>query len=132
MLGLLALDGATVTTDAMGCEKEIAHSTVEQGVDYVLALKDNHATLHNAVTTTALRDVRCDDYRSMYTDHGRIETRHYWLTPDIECLGVKGSWAGIAGVGTVESQVELAMGCLVSGVIFWPHCRVMRRVLRRR
>ena len=39
LLGLLALDGATVTIDAMGCQKEIARSIAEQGADYVLALK---------------------------------------------------------------------------------------------
>ena len=112
--GLLALDGATVTIDAMGCQKEIARSIVDQGANYVLALKDNHATLHGevkllfgAVTTTGLTDVSCDHYQSVDADHGRIETRRYWLSGDIECLGVKGSWANIAGVGMVESRVEL-------------------------
>lgn len=114
LLGLLALDGSTVTIDAMGCQKEIARGIVEQGADYVLALKDNQATLHGEVkllfdvgTTTGLADIQFDHYRSVDADHGRIETRHYWLTRDIECLGVKGSWANIASVGMVESQVEL-------------------------
>ena len=114
LLGLLELDGATVTIDAMGCQKEIARSIAEQGADYVLALKDNPATLHgevellfDALTTTGLTDVSCDYYQSVDADHGRIETRRYWLTGDIECLGVKGSWANIAGVGRVESQVEV-------------------------
>ncbi len=76
--------------------------------------KDNHATLHgevkllfDAVTTSGLTDVSCDYYQSVDADHGRIETRRYWLTSDIECLGVKGSWANIASIGMVESQVEL-------------------------
>ena len=114
LLGLLALDGATVTIDAMGCQKEIARRIVDQGADDVLALKDNHATLHgevkllfDVVTATGLTDVSCDYYQSVDADHGRMETRRYWLSGDIECLGVKGSWANIAGVGRVESQVEL-------------------------
>ena len=115
LLGLLELNGATVTIDAMGCQKEIARTIVAQGADYVLALKDNQATLHAevqllfdaATTTTGLSDVRCDDYQRVDADHGRIETRHYWLTSDIECLGLRGSWAAIASVGMVESQVEL-------------------------
>ena len=114
LLGLLELDGATVTIDAMGCQKEIARTIAEQGADYVLALKDNHATLHgevellfDALTTTGLTDVSCDYDQSVDADHGRIETRRYWLTGDIECLGVRGSWANIAGVGMVESQVEV-------------------------
>ena len=114
LLGLLELDGATVTIDAMGCQKEIARAIVEQGADYVLTLKDNQATLRgevkllfDALSTTGLADVRVDRYERVDADHGRIETRRYWLTDDIECLGVKSSWANIAGVGMVESQVEV-------------------------
>ena len=98
----------------MGCQKEIARTIVSQGADYVLTLKDNHATLHgeikllfDALSTTGLTDVTVDRHESVDADHGRIETRRYWLTGDIECLGVKGSWANIAGVGMVESQVEV-------------------------
>ena len=50
--------------------------------------------------------MRGDDYRRVDADPGRIETRPCWHTGDMACLGVKGSWAGIAGVGRVESQVE--------------------------
>jgi predicted transposase YbfD/YdcC len=37
LLKLLDLQGATVTIDAMGCQKEIAKVITEQGADYVLA-----------------------------------------------------------------------------------------------
>jgi predicted transposase YbfD/YdcC len=50
LLKLLDLEGATVTTDAMGCQTAIATQIVEQGADYVLALKDNHEKLHDRVT----------------------------------------------------------------------------------
>ena len=50
LLHLLDLTGAVVTIDAMGCQKEIAKTITEQGADYVLALKDNHPTLSEAVT----------------------------------------------------------------------------------
>jgi hypothetical protein len=49
LLKLLALEGATVTIDAMGCQVAIAAQIVEQGADYVLALKDNHEHLHDRV-----------------------------------------------------------------------------------
>lgn len=114
LLGLLELDGATVTIDAMGCQKEIARTIAEQGADDVLALKDNQATLHGEVkllfdtlTTVGLTDVSCDHYHRVEADQGRMETRRYWLTSDIECLGAKGSWANLAGIDMVESQVEL-------------------------
>jgi len=49
LLELLDLHGATVTIDAEGCQKNIARKVVEQGGDYVLALKANQPTLHDEV-----------------------------------------------------------------------------------
>ena len=44
LLRLLALEGCTVTIDAMGCQTAIARELVTSGADYVLALKDNQPT----------------------------------------------------------------------------------------
>src|ERR1043165_5353476 len=49
LLKLLALEGATVTIDAMGCQTAIARQVVARGADYVLALKENQPTLHEHV-----------------------------------------------------------------------------------
>ena len=49
LLELLALQGCVVTTDAMGCRREIAEQIVEGGADYVLAVKDNQSRLYNDV-----------------------------------------------------------------------------------
>ena len=49
LLRTLALEGCIVTVDAMGCQTAIASQIVAQGADYVLALKDNQPTLHEAV-----------------------------------------------------------------------------------
>lgn len=111
---MLELEGAIVTIDAMGCQKKIAQTITEQGADYVLALKDNHPTLHGEVQLL-FEDIKADrlDYvtsehhTTIDADHGRLETRHYWITSDIECLGVKASWAHIASVGLVESHREV-------------------------
>jgi predicted transposase YbfD/YdcC len=114
LLRMLALEGALVTIDAMGCQKEIAQTITEQGAEYVLALKDNHPTLHEEVQLLFedIKAERLDDITSVRhttidADHGRLETRRYWITSDIECLGVKGSWTNITSVGLVESQREV-------------------------
>jgi predicted transposase YbfD/YdcC len=52
LLEVLELSGCTVTMDAMGCQKAIAHQIVEQGADYVLALKGNQGQLYWEVTDT--------------------------------------------------------------------------------
>src|SRR5207237_7749309 len=49
LLQLLDVRGATVTIDAMGCQKEIARQLRQQGADYVLAVKDNQKHLAEAL-----------------------------------------------------------------------------------
>jgi hypothetical protein len=46
LLGLLPLAGKVVTADAMFCHRDVAAQIVAAGGDYVLAVKDNQATLH--------------------------------------------------------------------------------------
>ena len=91
LLKLLDLTGATVTIDAMGCQKEIAKVITAQGADYVLALKDNHPTLCEDVTlffedgqATEFAEIDHDYHETVDGDHGRIETRRDWITSDIE------------------------------------------------
>ena len=45
LLRVLELTGATVTIDAIGCQKQIASQIVEQKGDYLLAVKENQPTL---------------------------------------------------------------------------------------
>jgi predicted transposase YbfD/YdcC len=46
LLGVLELSGCIVTINALGCQKGIARQIVEQGADYVLALKENQGRLY--------------------------------------------------------------------------------------
>jgi hypothetical protein len=46
LLDLLDLQDKIVTTDAMGCQKEVAQTIVEGGGDYLVAVKGNQPTLH--------------------------------------------------------------------------------------
>src|SRR5262245_61517476 len=49
LLRLVDIKGAIVTMDAIGTQKAIAEQVVDSGADYVLALKGNQETLHEAV-----------------------------------------------------------------------------------
>ena len=51
LLQLLDLAGATVTIDAMGCQKKIAQAIAQQEADYVLGLKKNHRALYTVPST---------------------------------------------------------------------------------
>jgi len=83
----------------MGCQKEIAKVMTDREADDVLALKENHPTLSGDVTrffdeakATAFADIAHADHETVDGDHGRIETRRYWITRDE--LGSPALWAG--------------------------------------
>ena len=82
LLQLLDLSGSVVTVDAMGCQKAIAPQITEQDGEYVLALKDNHARLHDEVRrlfawgeADGAKDLDCSFHQSQGYNHGRKEVR---------------------------------------------------------
>jgi predicted transposase YbfD/YdcC len=106
LLGLLDLEGAVVSIDAMGCQKAIAQTIVDGGADYVLALKDNHPTLCEDVRLRLDAEVARGHLTALETvekNHGRIEIRRYALGDRIDWLEAKPDWAGLQAVGRVES-----------------------------
>lgn len=82
LLDLLAIKGAIITIDAMGCQKDIASKIDEKEADYILALKKNHKVLHEQVETffkleaeNNFQDVKHDFHEEFDKGHGRIEIR---------------------------------------------------------
>ena len=72
----LAIDGAIITIDAMGCQKGIAEAIVKKNADYILAVKANQKELHAAIVDT----FEITTAKEIYTheingDHGRVESR---------------------------------------------------------
>ena len=49
LLAMLALEGAIITIDAMGCQHKIADVITGRKGQYILALKGNQGTLHDDV-----------------------------------------------------------------------------------
>jgi predicted transposase YbfD/YdcC len=115
LLALLELKGCIVSIDAMGCQRDIAKQIVDQGGDYVLGLKGNQGTLHEAVDdyfTTAqaagFKQIKYDYVEEVENSHGRLETRRYWITDDLRTLPKTESWAGLRTIGMVEREYEEA------------------------
>lgn len=111
LLELLDLQGATITIDAMGCQKAIAEKIMDGGGDYILALKDNHPTLHQEVEqffecaqAEAFRDPRCDQDETVDGGHGRVEVRRVYVSDDIDWMAEKPAWKGLRSVVMVESE----------------------------
>src|SRR5262245_34911753 len=53
LLAMMAIEGAVVTIDAMGCQREIADQILHQKADYILALKGNQGTLREDIEVFA-------------------------------------------------------------------------------
>jgi predicted transposase YbfD/YdcC len=111
LLELLDLKGCIVTIDAMGCQKEIAACIREQGADYVLAIKDNQPTLHQAVheafVAHADRDFTDPSVRGHKTvehSHGRDETREYFVAAVPAAVAQTGEWRDVRSIGLVTRQ----------------------------
>ncbi len=110
LLDLLNLKDATVTMDAMGCQKNIARKIVDADADYVLALKGNQGTLHDEVSEffddVLARgfDAELDSHTTTEKGHGRIEERTVWLSRDVNWLRDTEKWEGLSGLVAVQSR----------------------------
>ncbi len=109
LLELLELTGSIVTIDAMGCQREIAAQIVNHGGEYVLALKGNQSALYEAVKdffavaqAGEFAGVEHDFYEEVDKDHGRLETRRYWITEELQTLPNTAQWMGLRSIGLVE------------------------------
>jgi predicted transposase YbfD/YdcC len=86
LLRLVDIKGAIITIDAMGTQKAIAAQIIEGKADYVLALKGNQDTLHQAVINYIDEQLEGDlanarEYVTTEKGHGREEIRTYLQLP---------------------------------------------------
>jgi predicted transposase YbfD/YdcC len=115
LLDMLAIEGAIVSIDAMGCQREIAKKIIDKKADYVLALKGNQGSLREDVEVFAadqkarnFADTRISQDTTIDGDHGRIETRTITVVHDIEWLQERHDWPGLNAVVMVESSREVS------------------------
>ncbi|MCC8357285.1 MAG: ISAs1 family transposase [Oscillospiraceae bacterium] len=104
LLRMLDIEGSTVTADAMSCQKNIASKIIEKGANYVLSLKGNQQTLLEDVQLY-FENESTPSHRTLEKDHGRVESREYFLETEIDWLQQKAEWAGLRGIGMVKSSV---------------------------
>jgi predicted transposase YbfD/YdcC len=106
LLRLVDIKGTIITIDAMGTQKAIAEQIIDGGADYVLALKGNQESLHQAVIEY-LNEQLDDDFaaaqarRQCTTEkgHGRKEMRSYIHMPVPETLRGLEMWKGLKSIG---------------------------------
>ena len=114
LLRMLAIEGAVVTIDAMGCQRDIAQTILDRRADYILALKGNQGTLKDDVKlfvdeqkAVDFRDTKVSFDKTIDGDHGRIETREITVIHDVEWLQERHDWPGLKSIVVVESTREV-------------------------
>lgn len=114
LLKKLCIEGAIITLDAMGCQKNIAEQIIEQKGDYILRVKGNQGGLLEAINTT-FKTAEANAYKNMvyYTaqddvnnDHGRIESRKCIVLPLMYLMRMKLKWKGLKSLVLIISERE--------------------------
>jgi len=111
LLKSVDIKGAIITIDAMGTQKAIAEQIIAGEADYVLALKGNQETLHQAVIDHICEhweddfvSVKARRHQTKESGHGREETRTYIQMPAPEGLPGSGAWVGLRSIGVAISE----------------------------
>jgi predicted transposase YbfD/YdcC len=114
LLRLLELKGCIVTVDAINTQKETIKQIRAQEADYVVALKGNHETLHQAVGELCAvvraghtANLAVSTHQTVDGEHGRIETRRYWSIAAPDWLPGFADWRDLRSVGLVEVRREI-------------------------
>jgi len=114
LIDMMAIEGAVVTIDAMGCQRDIAQKVLVKKADYVLPLNGNQGTLRADVdlfvaeqTANGFKDTTISRDETVDGDHGRIETRTTTVIHDVAWLKERHAWPGLNGVVVIDSRREI-------------------------
>jgi predicted transposase YbfD/YdcC len=127
LLELLDIRGATISVDAMGCQRAIAEKVIDLGGDYVMGLKGNQGTAYKEVAAF-FQAARESDFRDAeYTfhetvdgsEHGRLEVRRAWASQDLEWFADLPKWKGLSSIILIESQRTIGTETSVECRYYW-------------
>lgn len=107
LLKALDLQDALVSIDAMGCQKEIATQIVAQKGDYLLAVKDNQKTLHEAIKS-AFRVYKKQEttyFETQEINGSRVEKRICRLMTDLSHIEQADQWKNLKTYIEIQTEV---------------------------
>ena len=117
LLEMLEIQGALVTIDAAGCQREIAGKIVQAKADYCLTVKANQRNLHGAIKeffAKHLEDdcqsIACRRFETHEKGHGRTDDRYYYLAKLPEDFPLRDKWPGLAAIGVAVRNTRHARG----------------------
>jgi predicted transposase YbfD/YdcC len=119
LLAALDIAGATITLDAMGCQREIVQAITARQADYIIAVKNNQPRLAQAIeglfesALHAEQTVLPPDI-SLDKGHARLHTRRCVVQTDLSALDESGelalAWPGLKSAVMIESTREVVNG----------------------
>ena len=117
LLDMMSIEGAVVTIDAMGCQRDIAAKIIEKKADYIVALKGNQGTLREDVEVFVdeqkalkYKDTTITTHETVDADHGRIETRRIAVRTKLPAR-LDEKWPGIKAICRIERIRENKLYC---------------------
>lgn len=107
LLKILDIEGCIITIDAMGTQRKIAETIIDQQADYILAVKENQGYLKENVESAFLNQRPDSVDTSVEKGHGRIETRKCEMINMLDLFDVKEKWAGLKSLARITAQREI-------------------------
>jgi predicted transposase YbfD/YdcC len=113
LIDRIDVQGAIVTIDAMGCQKDIVRKIIDAQGDYVLAVKDNQPKLHEAIQEafsdqrqTELMTMPYREHQTTDRGHGRKDERSYVLAKMPKDFPGRDQWPGATAMGMAVRVTE--------------------------
>jgi predicted transposase YbfD/YdcC len=112
LLALVDVRECDITADALHCQTATIDAIRAADAHYTLCVKSNQKTLYQDIMAT-FTTLRAEDHPSIQPQetvekqHGRIETRRYWITDDLSRLTTRDSWHDLQSIGMVESERQI-------------------------
>jgi predicted transposase YbfD/YdcC len=112
LLALIDVRDCDITADALHCQTATIDAIRAADAHYTLCVKSNQKTLYRDILAT-FTTLRAEGHPSLHSQetvekqHGRIETRRYWITDDVSRLTTRDSWHDLQSIGMVESERQI-------------------------
>ncbi|NPV55195.1 MAG: ISAs1 family transposase [Anaerolineae bacterium] len=134
LLKMLDIHGCLISIDAIGTQKEIVSTIIEQGGDYLLTVKQNQGSLYDQIASAfnvdyenEFKDTPYDYSKKVNKGHGRIETRECWITSDPEYINYidpEGHWQKLSSLiilkatRVINGETSVQIRYFISSAVF--------------
>jgi len=105
LIDLLYLKDATVSIDAMGCQKNIVEAIRMKNAHYLIAVKNNQKALYEQIKKLFIITKPSSEHLWNDIDHGRAEIRRCQVINDLTFLDEQKEWKDLYGIVKIETEV---------------------------